>query len=125
MFDPNLANNSANATPSTVSSALVSATCVAGSVQQVKVELTDDPKASGWTINYVFNGVANTATGIMTSPFIFQPTKKAVFYVTSITDGNGLVVNYPTSAPFNLAVTTTVHSCVALTNPSLPSKASN
>ena len=125
MFDPDLSNNAANATPSTVPSAVVSSTCVAGfPVEQVRVTLTGDPAINGWKVNYLFDGVAYTANNVMSSPFIYQPPKSGIFYVTSVTDGNGLTVNYPVNPPMDLLVKKIVYSCQILTNPMLPSKIS-
>jgi len=125
MFDPDLSNNAANATPSTVPSAVVSSTCVAGfPVEQVRVTLTGDPAINGWKVNYLFDGVPYTANNVMSSPFIYQPPKSGIFYVTSVTDGNGLKVDYPVNPPMDLLVKKIVYSCQILTNPMLPSKIS-
>jgi len=125
MHDPDLTNNTATATPATVPSAIVSTTCIAGnSVQQVRVDLTGDPDVNGWTVRYTYDGVAQTVTNIQSSPFTFQPAKPGTFYVTSVTDGKGLRVNYPVSPPVDLLVKKVIHSCQILTNPMLPSKIS-
>lgn len=125
MYDPDLSNNTATATPATVPSAIVSTTCIAGnSVQQIRVDLTGDPDVSGWTLRYTYDGVAQTVSNIQTSPFTFQPAKPGTFYVTSVTDGKGLRVNYPVNPPVDLLVKKVVHSCQILTNPVLPIKIS-
>lgn len=124
MFDPDLTNNTAIATPSTVPSAIVSTRCFVGNAfQQVTVDLTGDPDSSGWTVKYSHAGTTYTESGILTSPFIYKPTKSGLFYIISVTDGKGLTVNYPTNPPTNLLVKKIVQSCSAVTNPSLLNRA--
>lgn len=122
MYDPDLSNNVAHVTPQTVPSALVYAECTAGqALQQIIVNLTGEP---GWTINFTYNGISYTQTGITSSPFIYHPPEQGIFYVTSVTAGNGSSVAYPTTAPLDIRVRSWAYNCQVITNPMLPSKVS-
>lgn len=122
MYDPDPSNNEDHAIPATVPSALVRSECTVGqALQQVVVDLTGEP---GWTVNFTYNGTAYTQTGITSSPFIYHPPERGIFYVTSVTAGNGSSVSYPTTAPLDIRVRSWVYNCQVITNPMLPSKVS-
>lgn len=124
MADPDLTNNQATVTPTTVPSATVTSACTLGeAIQEVMVELTGTP---GWTVDYTYNGVAYTESGILSSPFVYNPDIKGTFYVNKVTDGNGLEVTYPTSPdPIDLNAQAFVFSCFSFVNPMIRQKVMN
>lgn len=124
MYDTNLSNNQVSVTPQTMPSATVTSYCVSGDeLKKVSVELTGTPN---WTVNYTYNGVPYTASGITSSPFIFSPTTQGEFYITSITDGNNYTITYPTAPlPIDVSVRAFVYPCFVYVNPMIIQKLRN